>query len=133
MLCHISKPRQDTSYSPHCLCYVIKRESDVATSFCQEFTFKGILACYPTNTADSNNVSLTFIHTAKSGNWDINVMILNLLSYLLTQTFTPTPTPSLSLSLFLSFFPSLDPCIPTTLRQSPLFNYYYLVLSYKNA
>ena len=79
------QPRQDTSYAPHGLTYVVTKRVDAAVSVCQQFRVNGIVSRYG-DQIKSRDVSFTLV--AESGKF----------------------SPSLlhSLSLFLSLFLSLS-------------------------
>lgn len=61
---HTIQPRQDTSYAPHGLTYVVTKRADAAVSVCQQFRVDGILSCYG-DQIKSRDVSFTLV--AESG------------------------------------------------------------------
>ena len=86
---HTIQPRQDTSYAPHGLTYVVTKSVGAAVSVCQQFRVNGILSCYG-DEIKSRDVS--FILVAESG----KSMVPPSLSFIL-----PLPSPPLSLLLLL--------------------------------
>ena len=58
------QPRQDTSYAPHGLTYLVRKTADAADSVCQQFRVDGILSCYG-DQIKSRDVSFTLV--AESG------------------------------------------------------------------
>ena len=57
-------PRQETSYAPHGLSYVVRKETGTTVSLCQKLAADGILVC-DSDRIISGNVSFTL--TFESG------------------------------------------------------------------
>lgn len=89
---HAIQPRQDTSYAPHSLTYVVTKDVGAAVSVCQQFKVNGILSCYG-DQIKSRDVSFTLV--AESG----KSMILSSFHSLLLFCFLHSSPLLFSLSL----------------------------------
>ena len=84
---HTIQPRQDTSYAPHGMTYVVRKTADAADSVCQQFRVDGILSCYG-DQIKSRDVSFTLV--AESGKF--MVPLCSSLSLFHSPSLVPRPS-----------------------------------------